>query len=140
MKRKFLSILLFAVLASWFNPASAEIRLPAILGSHMVLQQKSEVNLWGWCGPAEKVTIKASWDTASYVTKGSSGAKWNIKLKTPAAGGPYTITINDHTVLEDVMVGEVWVCSGQSNMEWSGDQKLQQSLEEAPKANNKKIR
>lgn len=140
MKRNFLTILLLTVFVSWFNTGYAEIRLPAVIGSHMVLQQKSDVNIWGWCGPAEKVTVKASWDTVTYVTKGTSGAKWSIKLKTLAAGGPYTITINDRTVLEDVMVGEVWLCSGQSNMEWSGDQKLKQSLEEAPKANNQKIR
>ncbi len=140
MKRNFLAILILTAFVSWVNPGYAEIRLPAIIGSHMVLQQKSEVNVWGWCGPSEKVTVKASWDTVTYVTKGTSGAKWSIKLKTPAAGGPYSITINDRTILEDIMVGEVWLCSGQSNMEWSGDQKLKQSLEEAPKANNQKIR
>lgn len=105
----------------------------------MVLQQKSEVNLWGWCGPAEKINVKASWDTTHYVTTGSSGAKWSLKIKTPIAGGPYTLTINNKTI-EDVMIGEVWVCSGQSNMEWSGDQKLKQSLDEAPNATNQKIR
>jgi sialate O-acetylesterase len=118
----------------------AEVRLPSILGSHMVLQQKSEVNLWGWCAPAEKISVIASWDTTRYTTMGTSGAKWILQIKTPPAGGPYSITINERTVLEDVMIGEVWVCSGQSNMEWSGDQKLKQSLDEAPNANNQKIR
>ncbi len=94
----------------------------------------------GWCAPAEKINLKASWDTARYTTTGTSGAKWSIKIKTPAAGGPYTITINDKTLLEDVMIGEVWVCSGQSNMEWSGTQKLKQSLDEAPNATNQNIR
>lgn len=117
----------------------AEVRLPAILGSHMVLQQKSEVNLWGWCSPSEKINIKASWDTTRYVTTGTSGARWSMKIRTPGAGGPFSITINK-VVLEDVMVGEVWICGGQSNMEWSGDQRLKQSLNEAPNANNEKIR
>jgi sialate O-acetylesterase len=120
--------------------ATAEVRLPSILGSHMVLQQKSQVNLWGWCAPSEKIRVSVSWDTTKYVTTGTSGARWSLKIKTPSAGGPFTIAINEKTVLEDVMIGEVWVCSGQSNMEWSGDQKLKQSLDEAPNANNSKIR
>ncbi|MEI7828526.1 MAG: sialate O-acetylesterase [Prolixibacteraceae bacterium] len=130
-----LSLLILANLCSF-----AEVRLPAILGSHMVLQQNREVNLWGWCGPSEKITVKCSWDTIRYTTTGTSGAKWSLLIKTPSSGGPYSITINENTVLEDVMIGEVWVCSGQSNMEWSGDQKLKQSLDEAPSATNRKIR
>jgi sialate O-acetylesterase len=132
-------IILFAVMALSFR-VSAEVRLPSILGSHMVLQQNSEVNLWGWCAPSEGISVKTSWDTTRYVTVGTSGARWAMKIKTPKAGGPYTITINDKTVLEDVLIGEVWVCGGQSNMEWSGDQKLKQSLDEAPNATNEKIR
>ncbi|MCX6220729.1 MAG: sialate O-acetylesterase [Bacteroidia bacterium] len=140
MKKIFLLVIFMGALVFSHLDTSAEVRLPAILGNHMVLQQKSEVNLWGWCSPAENITVKSSWDTTKYVTKGTSGAKWSLKIKTPSAGGPYTITINNKTVLEDVMIGEVWVCSGQSNMEWSGDQKLKQSLEEAPNATNTQIR
>jgi sialate O-acetylesterase len=140
MKQLFLFLIFFGTLFFGNLNSSAEIRLPAILGNHMVLQQKSEVNLWGWCSPAEMITVKSSWDTTKYITKGTSGAKWNLKIKTPSAGGPYTITINNKTVLEDVMIGEVWVCSGQSNMEWSGDQKLKQALDEAPNATSPMIR
>jgi sialate O-acetylesterase len=139
MKKLFLTSVLLVIFLSGNLLLKAEVRLPAILGSHMVLQQKSEVDLWGWCAPSEKINIKASWDTARYVTTGTSGARWSTKIRTPEAGGPYTITINK-VVLEDVMAGEVWVCGGQSNMEWSGDQKLKQSLEEAPNARNEKIR
>ena len=132
----------FIALALIFNTlnSAASVRLPSILGSHMVLQQQSEVKLWGWCGPAERVIIKTSWDTITYKTAGGSSAKWSQKIKTPAAGGPYTITINGSTILEDVMIGEIWLCSGQSNMEWSGDQGIKQSLNEMPNANNQKIR
>ena len=119
---------------------TAAVRLPSILGSHMVLQQQSEVKLWGWSAPAEKIIIKTSWDTITYKTTSGSSAKWIQKIKTPAAGGPYTITINESTTLEDVMIGETWVCSGQSNMEWSGDQGLKQCLDEMPNATNQKIR
>ena len=140
MKKTIFALICCSILALNSTLTSAAIRLPAIIGSHMVLQQQREVNLWGWCGPAEMVTIKTSWDTITYKAKGGSSAKWITKIKTPAAGGPYTITINESTILEDVMIGETWLCSGQSNMEWSGDQGLKQCLEEMPNATNQKIR
>ncbi len=134
----FLLFLLFCRVSFVFS----EVRLPAVIGSHMVLQQKSEINLWGWCGPGERIRVMVDWDTTVYRTTGLRTAKWSMKIKTPAAGGPHKIIINGNNaiVLEDVMIGEVWVCSGQSNMEWSGDQRLPQSLEEAPRAANAKIR
>lgn len=135
-------IQLLALLSLISLSVLADVRLPAILGSHMVLQQQSKVKLWGWSAPAENITISVSWDTTKYVTKGSRGARWMSEIITPKAGGPHTITIkgSNEIVLEDVMIGEVWVCSGQSNMEWSADQGLQQSKEESPKATNKNIR
>lgn len=123
---------------------SAEPRLPSIIGDHMVLQQKSTVQLWGWAAPAEEITVSVSWDTSkTYKVKANSGSKWQLTVATPAAGGPYTIQFKgwgDPLVVSDVLIGEVWVCGGQSNMEWSGSQQLPQSLEEAPRANNPKIR
>lgn len=87
----------------------------------MVLQQKDSVSLWGWSGPGSKVYITTSWNKATDSTVTSNGATWSIKVATPAAGGPYDIVISsgDTIRLADVMIGEVWVCSGQSNMEWS---------------------
>src|SRR5689334_9491296 len=97
----------------------ANIRLPAVIGSHMVLQQATEVTIWGWCDVSEKIKLKPGWDTTTYTAMGSTSAKWEIKIKTPAAGGPYQITIdgNNEIILDDVLIGEVWICSGQSNME-----------------------
>ncbi len=120
----------------------AAVRLPNIIGSHMVLQQKSTVKIWGWATPGEKVKIKASWDTTTYITTANNSAKWLTNIKTPTAGGPYQITINasNTILLEDVLIGEVWVCSGQSNMEWSGDQGMKETLEEMPNATNQAIR
>ncbi|MCL4483073.1 MAG: MmpS family protein, partial [Bacteroidetes bacterium] len=69
MKRLFIPIIVFVVLVAGNLRVAAEVRLPSILGSHMVLQQKSEVNLWGWCSPSEKIYVKTSWDTTKYVTK-----------------------------------------------------------------------
>lgn len=119
----------------------ANVRLPAVIGSHMVLQQNSKVNIWGWSDAGEKIKLKASWDTTNYTATGSWGGKWNIELQTPVAGGPFTISINgaNSILLEDVMVGEVWVCSGQSNMEMNVNWKLPYD-EEVAKATNTKIR
>jgi len=135
------SIFILSLLLS-ASIAMAAVRLPAIIGSHMVLQQQSTVKLWGWSGPAENITIKVGWDTTTYKVTASRGARWVAEIKTPAAGGPYTISIkgNNEIVLEDVLIGEVWVCGGQSNMEWSADQGLKQAKEESPNATNNKIR
>ena len=121
---------------------SAAIRLPNILGSHMVLQQKSKVKLWGWGQPSEKITITTTWNTDTIRAEVDGGAKWVTEIITPSAGGPYKITIAGSSVivLDDVLIGETWVCGGQSNMEWSGDQQLQESIDEAPLAKNNKIR
>lgn len=143
MKQRFFQLLITILLLAALTPTSvAAIRLPAIIGSHMVLKQKSTVNIWGWSNPAEKTRIMTDWDSTIYEAVADSGGRWTAPMKTPSAGGPYKIILNaaNAIVLEDVMIGEVWVCSGQSNMEWSGDQGLPQSLEEAPQANNKSIR
>gem|GEM_PF-122804 len=101
------------------------VRLPAVLGSNMVLQQQSEVRLWGWGEPNERVIIVTSWDKKTYPAVTVTGnADWTLSIRTPAAGGPYTIRIND-IVLSNVMIGEVWVCGGQSNMEMCGRWGLQ---------------
>jgi sialate O-acetylesterase len=133
----FLILIFFSSLA-----VSGNVRLPNIIGSHMVLQQKSNVKLWGWASPGEKISIKTGWDGATYQIQATNDAKWLTEIKTPEAGGSYSITIqgNNTLELEDVLIGEVWVCGGQSNMEWSGTQKLPQSIEEAPNARNNKIR
>lgn len=134
--------LLFLCLVFIFTASFSAVRLPAIVGSHMVLQQKSTVKLWGWSVPAEKITIQPSWDTTTYTIVAGRGARWTASIQTPAAGGPYSIKIkgNNEIMLDDVMIGEVWVCGGQSNMEWSADQGLKQAKEESPFATQNKIR
>lgn len=99
---------------------SAKVKMPAVFGDHMILQQESAANIWGWADAGKTVTIKASWSKDAKVSvKAGSDGKWAAKLNTPAFGGPYTIEISDgeKITLNDVMIGEVWVCSGQSNME-----------------------
>lgn len=125
-----------------YNMGIAEIRLPAIIGNNMVLQQQAKVNLWGWGGPGEKISVTNSWNNTIDSSTSTSDGWWKLVIQTPAAGGPYTITFTATNVirLENVLIGEVWVCSGQSNMEWSAMNNNKQSLEEAPAATNKEIR
>jgi sialate O-acetylesterase len=141
MKKNLLPLILLFV-TNIFFAAHAEVRLPAIIGSHMVLQQNNDEKIWGWCDPGEKIKISSGWDTASYSIIGNPDGKWIVSIKTPAAGGPYTLTINGNNkiVLEDILVGEVWDCSGQSNMEMSYNPGTKQYTADVENATNKSIR
>lgn len=99
--------------------AQAEVRLPKVFGSHMVLQRDKPLTIWGWADPNEQVTVKLADQPAATATAGADGA-WRVVLPPQAAGGPCTLTVRgtNEIVLDDVLIGEVWVCSGQSNMEW----------------------
>src|SRR5690349_24030353 len=120
MKIKYLNFFLFFffTIAS-INAVKADVRLPSIIGSNMVLQQKTSVKLWGWGDSNEKVVITTSWNNKKDSTITNENAKWQLQIQTPSAGGPYTITIKGHNtiVIENVLIGEVWIGSGQSNME-----------------------
>ena len=107
--------------------ATAEVRMPAFFGDNMVLQQQSDAPLWGWATPKKKVTVSPSWSEESYTTKADEQGRWRVSLPTPEAGGPYSITISDGEALtlQNVMLGEVWICSGQSNMD--ADEGFQES-------------
>lgn len=122
--------------------SAANIRLPSVLGNNMVLQQQSAVRLWGWSAPAEKVFITTSWDNKTDSVVGTRDASWQITVQTPPAGGPYTITFkgNNQIVLQNVLIGEVWVCSGQSNMEMNGQWGMKDIKAELPSCYNKNIR
>lgn len=111
--------LAFAVLLFLSVVLKANIRLPNVINNNMILQQQSKVKLWGWAGPAEKVYITTSWNNKLDSVVTTRDANWMLTVQTPAAGGPYTITLKGENtiVLNNVLIGEVWVCSGQSNME-----------------------
>lgn len=112
-------LLLVAATALAFG-ASAKVVLPKVLGSNMVLQQNADVNLWGKADADAKVTVKVSWDKAKIKTKADENGNWAVKVATPAGSfDKYTISISDgeEIVLENVMIGDVWITSGQSNME-----------------------
>ncbi|MCC6823854.1 MAG: 9-O-acetylesterase [Verrucomicrobia subdivision 3 bacterium] len=110
-------ILLAAVGPAWEQTVPAEVRLPRVFGSHMVLQQEKPVQVWGWSAANETVTVTLGADTQA-ATANDRG-EWKVTLPTRKAGGPFTLKVSGSSsvVFEDVLVGEVWLASGQSNME-----------------------
>ena len=110
-----------AVCCLFVSVACGDVKLPAIFGDHMVLQQKQSVAIWGWAEPGEAISVKGSWAWAGKAkTTADESGKWKVNIKTPKAKGKavkLTIKGNNEIVLNDVLIGEVWICSGQSNME-----------------------
>ena len=99
------------------------LKLPAVIADHLVLQRDKPIPIWGSCAPGRQVTVSMDGQHAR-ATAGNDG-RWRVALPSRPAGGPYDLTISDGAdtvVLRDVLVGEVWVCSGQSNMEWTVEQ------------------
>lgn len=96
-----------------------KVVLSGIFSDNMVLQQKTNAPVWGKAKVNATVKLNTSWNGKTYSTKSDETGKWKIIIHTPEAGGPYKLTISDgeKTVLNNVLIGEVWVCSGQSNME-----------------------
>lgn len=111
----FLVLGLFASLTT-----EAKVTLPAIFSDNMVLQQNAQVNVWGKATPGEKVTVKASWADKAVTAKAAANGKWTLKLKTPDAMTNQSITVSgENTItINNVLIGEVWLCTGQSNMEF----------------------
>jgi len=106
-------------LAGLASAATADVKLPAVFGDQMVLQRETNAPVWGWADPGEQVGVTGSWaQNAAAVATADADGRWRLALKTPAAGGPYVVTVKGkNTVqLSDVLIGEVWLCSGQSNM------------------------
>lgn len=117
MKHIIFIVTLFVCITS--QNLNAKVKLPSIISNHMILQRESKVKLWGWSNKKGDVEITTSWNSSKCNARISSDGKWETVIETGTAGGPYTITLydGDATVLEDIYLGEVWLCSGQSNME-----------------------
>jgi len=100
------------------EPAGAAIRLPGLVGDNMVLQRDAPIRLWGWADAGEQVSIRFGDETAN--AQADSGGRWSIALKSRPAGGPYRMTLTgaNQLKLENILIGDVWLASGQSNMEW----------------------
>jgi sialate O-acetylesterase len=120
MKRIFNSVLTFLLIMA-FSAISvfAEIKLPSIFCDNMVMQQQTEATIWGKANKNSSVKVTTSWNKKTYSANASGEGTWKLKVATPKAGGPYEITISDGKALKlkNVLIGEVWICSGQSNME-----------------------
>lgn len=136
--RTFFILLLFLT----SQASIAKVWLPSILSDNMVLQQQSNATIWGWTtNTNENISVTGSWNNSAVTVKAHRGV-WYVQLPTPKAGGPYIITIKGHEtiVLKNVLIGEVWLCSGQSNMQWSPDHGLLNADEEIKNAHYSNLR
>lgn len=136
MRRQLLAFVLGLLTAT---TGQAAVKLPKVFGDSMVLQRNSDVAVWGWADKGEAVKITLAGATAE--VKAGEDGKWLAKIKTGDAGGPHEMTIagSNTITIKDVLVGEVWLCSGQSNMEWPVAASLNPQ-EEAAAANYPQIR
>ncbi|MCB0730779.1 MAG: chitobiase/beta-hexosaminidase C-terminal domain-containing protein [Ignavibacteriae bacterium] len=116
----------------------AQIKLPSFISDNMVLQQNFDAPIWGWAEPGTQITINENWSNSKYETFADDKGKWQTIIKTPSAGGPYFLKINDKTI-SNILIGEVWICSGQSNMQWALSQ-TDNAEEEIANAVNDNIR
>ena len=116
----------------------AKVVFPSVFTDNMVLQQKTDITFYGDATKNKQLTVKTGWNGKEYHTEADGQGKWSLKIPTPAAGGPYEITFSDGKKLQlkNVMIGEVWFCSGQSNMEmpvagWGKVMNYEQEIAEA---------
>ncbi|MDD2599087.1 MAG: sialate O-acetylesterase [Kiritimatiellae bacterium] len=133
--RYFTTVIALAVATAW-----AEVKLPSIFSSHMVLQQGQSIPVWGWAEAGEQVTVSFAGQTVQ--TTADKAGLWRLELKAlTASAQPAVLTVkgSNTITIDDVLVGEVWFCSGQSNMEWSMS-RIANAKDEIPKADNPLIR
>lgn len=117
--RRSLAWVILGLLAGLPSAARGDVKVPAIFGSRMVLQRDQKDRVWGWAEPGEEVAVKIAGQ--SQTTKAGPDGSWQVMLDAMPAGGPHALLIQGKNSLQfdDVLVGEVWICSGQSNMQWS---------------------
>ncbi len=132
------TILLIAVIFIGYG-AAADVRLPKIFGDNMVLQRNQAIVVWGWSSPKEKITVQLN--KQSKTIKAGKDGRWKLSLDPEKAGGPYELIVRGKNTItfNNVAIGEVWICSGQSNMEWSV-RNSNHAETEIPKANYPDIR
>lgn len=114
-----LKLITLSVLSLGSMVSMAQVKLSPLFSDNMVLQQQSQAPIWGETKPGKTVEVRTSWDGKEYAVRADAEGKWEIAVSTPQAGGPYSIRISDGKPVElkNVLIGEVWLCSGQSNME-----------------------
>lgn len=118
MRLRILPLLSLALLTAGLS-ARADAKLSGIFTDHMVLQRDQKIPVWGWATAGEKVSVQMD-DKAAVSATADAGGKWRVELPALPAGGPHKLTVkaNNTVVIDDILMGEVWLCSGQSNMEW----------------------
>ena len=123
------ALLMLGVLPVSGQVACADVTLPNIFGDHMVLQRDQKNRVWGKADAGEEVTVK--FDSQTHATKAGDDGKWMVTLEPLSVGPARTLTVQGKNKIEftDVLVGEVWVCAGQSNMQWSVNSSNDQDLE-----------
>ena len=134
MKRQ---ILFFFLALVGVVSTEAKVQLPRLFQSGMVLQRNKPIPVWGKADPQEKVILR--WNKRQYATVADDAGRWRIDLPKMKAGGPYTMMVGD-IVLTDVLVGDVWLCSGQSNIDVTIERVYPQYVDEIDHFNNEKIR
>ncbi len=138
---KTLTTLLLITCISLFSnfTVNADVKLPRIFSSNMVLQQGIQNPIWGWADKGEQITV--TFNNQSVRTKADKNGKWSVKLPVQEYGGPYSLTVKGKNtiVFDNILIGEVWVCSGQSNMEFQVAQAIN-AEKEISTANFPKIR
>lgn len=117
--------------------AGASVKLPVLVSDGMVLQRDVPVNIWGWADPGEEVRVEFL--RKKYRTVADADGNWKIALPAMKAGGPYTMTVSDRQI-RDILVGDVWVCSGQSNMELPVSRVMDRFADEVSKDSEPMIR
>ena len=112
-------LILLSALVAAATTTDAKVTLPKIFSDNMVMQQNAKANLWGDANANSTVKITTSWNKKTITAKADGNGKWKTDIDTPTAGGPYSISFNDgeKTELKNILMGELWICSGQSNME-----------------------
>src|SRR5687767_10390041 len=112
MRTSWLFLFIFSFLTT-----NGQIRLPRLISDGMVLQRDSPIKLWGWAAPAEKITV--TFNRNVYVTNANAEGRWTIWLPSQKEGGPYSMRFfaSNTVTINDILIGDVWICSGQSNME-----------------------
>ncbi len=122
---------LFLTLTSVCSISFADIRLPGVFGDNMVLQRNAELRFWGWADAGESVSVTIK--NSTLTTTADQNGKWAVVAPKMDVGNPFQIKFvgNNEIVLNNVVIGEVWICSGQSNMEWTVNGSKDAAIEKA---------
>jgi sialate O-acetylesterase len=136
--KKIISSMLFAAILC--HSSFGQVKLPRLIRDSMILQRDSRIKLWGWASPNEK--IKINFNKKNFRTSAGTDGKWSLFLPAMKAGGPYTLNIDasNHLSIKDILIGDVWLCSGQSNMVHQMALHSVRYAEEVATANNPQIR